>query len=82
MDGILENLSNVLCYYVLDCCEVCCFCGREINKHFYRASDAVRGICHGPMSVCVSATSQCSTKTVKHRMTQTMPRDSPGTVVF
>jgi len=29
-----------------------------------------RGICHGPVSVCVSVTSQCSTKKAKHRMMQ------------
>jgi len=32
------------------------------------------------MSVCV--TSRSSTKTAKHRITQTAPHDSPGTLVF
>jgi len=30
----------------------------------------------------VSVTSQCSTKMAKHRITQTTPHDSPGTLVF
>jgi len=30
--------------------------------------------------VCLSVTGRCSTKTAKHRMTQTMPHDSPGTI--
>ena len=34
------------------------------------------------MAVCMSVTSRCSTKMAKHRNTQTMPRDSPGTLVF
>jgi len=34
------------------------------------------------LSVCVSVTSQSSTKMTKHRNTQTMPHDSPGTLVF
>jgi len=34
------------------------------------------------LSVCLSVTSRCSTKTAKRRITQTTPRDSPGTVVF
>jgi len=29
-------------------------------------------------SVCLSVTSQCSTKTAKPKITQTMPHDSPG----
>ena len=32
--------------------------------------------------VRLSVTSRCSTKTAKHRITQTKPRDSPGTLVF
>jgi len=34
------------------------------------------------MSVCLSVTSQCSTETAKHRITQTTPHDSPGMLVF
>ena len=45
------------------------------------------GTSHGPVSVfcicvCLSVTSRCSTKTAKHRITQTKPHDSPGTLVF
>ena len=34
------------------------------------------------MALCVSVTSWCSTKTAKHRITETTPHDSPGTLVF
>jgi len=34
------------------------------------------------LSVCVSVTRRYCVKTVKHRITQTAPRDSPGTLVF
>ena len=34
------------------------------------------------VSVCLSVTSWCSTKTAKRRITQTTPRYSPGTLVF
>ena len=34
------------------------------------------------LSVCLSITSRCSTKTAKRRITQTTPHDSPGTLVF
>jgi len=51
---------------------------------FYRAMLCIRGICYGPVSVCVclSVISRSSTKTAKHRITQTTPHDSPGTLVF
>ena len=39
----------------------------------------IRGTSHGPVTVCLSVTSRCSTKTAKHRITQTTPHDSPGT---
>ena len=32
--------------------------------------------------LCVSVTSRCSTKTAKHRIIQTTPHDTPGTLVF
>jgi len=32
--------------------------------------------------VCLSVTSRCSTKTAKHRIIQTTPHDTPGTLVF
>ena len=42
----------------------------------------MRGTSHGPVSVCLSVTSQSSTKTAKSRITQTKPHDSSGTLVF
>jgi len=32
--------------------------------------------------VCLSVTCRCSTETAKYRIRQTMPHDSPGTLVF
>jgi len=53
---------------------------------FYCAMPCIRGNSHGPVSVCVclclSVRSRCSTKTAKHTITQTKPRDSSGTLVF
>ena len=57
---------------------------------FYRAMLCIRGTSHGPvsvrlsvcLSVCPSVTSRCSTKTAERRITQTTPRDTPGTLVF
>ena len=51
---------------------------------FYRAMLCIRGTSHGPVSVCLcpSVTSRSSTITAKHRITQTTPHDSPGTLVF
>ena len=49
---------------------------------FYRAMLCIRGTSHGPVSVRPSVTSRSSTKTDKHRITQTTPHDSPGTLVF
>jgi len=49
---------------------------------FTRATLASTGInCHH-MSVCPSVTSRCSSETDKCRITQTMPDNSPGTLVF
>ena len=58
--------------------------------HFYRAILCIRGTSHGPVSVCLSfclsvrlsVTSWCSTKTAKRRITQTTPHDISGTLVF
>jgi len=52
------------------------------QSFFYRAMLCIRGTSHGPVSVCLSVTSRCSTKTAKRRMIQTTPHDSPGTLVF
>jgi len=48
--------------------------------HLYRAMLCIRGTSHGPVSV--SVTSRSSTKMAKHRITQTTPHDSTGTLVF
>jgi len=53
-----------------------------MNISFYRAMLCIRGTSHGPVSVCPSTTSRCSTKMAKRRITQTTPHDSPGTLVF
>ena len=58
-----------------------CHCG------FYRAMLSllcIRGTSHGPVSVCLclSDTSRCSTKTAKHRITQTTPHDTPRNSSF
>ena len=34
------------------------------------------------LSICLSVTSWCSTKTAKRMITQTTPHDSPGTLSF
>jgi len=49
---------------------------------FYRAMLCIHGTSHGPVSVCLSVTSQSSTKTAKRRITQTTPHDSSGTLPF
>jgi len=57
---------------------------RLLLTGFYRAMLCIRGTSHGPVSVCrcLSVTSRSSTITAKHRITQTTPHDSPGTLVF
>jgi len=44
----------------------------------------IRGTSHGPVSDCLSAsvTSRCSTKTAKHKITQTTLHDSIGDSSF
>ena len=54
---------------------------RSLSGH-YRAMLCIRGTSHGPVSVCLSVTSRCSTKTAKRRITQTTPHDTPGSLVF
>jgi len=43
---------------------------------------ASAGISRHRVSVCLSVTRRYCIKTVKRRITQTTPRDSPGTLVF
>ena len=51
---------------------------------FHHATLCYRGICYGHVTVrvCLSVTSQCSTKMAKYRIIQTILRDSPGNLVF
>ena len=57
-------------------------CRNKIQVGFYRAMLCIRGTSHGHVSLSVSVTSWSSTKTAKHRITQTTPHDIPGTLVF
>ena len=50
-----------------------------ITARCYASAVLAMGLC---LSVCLSVTSRSSTKTAKHRITQTTPQDSPGTPVF
>ena len=57
--------------------------GSVDDVDFYRAMQCIRGTSQGPVSVsvclsiCLCVTSRSSTKTAKHRITQTTPpRDS------
>ena len=56
------------------------------HTDFYRAMLCIRGTSHDPVSVCLSVslsvTSRCSTKTAKQRITQTTSHDTPGTLVY
>jgi len=47
----------------------------------YASAVLAMGLCLS-VSVCLSVTSQSSTKTAKRRITQTTPHDSPVTLVF
>jgi len=56
----------------------------SIDLHFYRAVLAMDlclcvSVC---LSVSLSVWSRSSTKTAKHRITQTTPHDSPGNLIF
>jgi len=55
---------------------------RPTCRRFNRAMGCIRGTSHGPVSVCLSVTSRDSTKTTKHRITQTTSHNSPWTLVF
>jgi len=53
-----------------------------IAMHFItRTTLSSAGISCRRVSVCHSVTSRCSTETAKRRITQTVPHDSPGTLV-
>ena len=96
-----EIHNRWLCWWPIQLCQLWCrsvqsagvFCANGWNRtNFYRASYALRSICFGRVSVClsvcvclcvsVSVTSRSCTKMAKHRKTQTRPHDSPGTIVF
>ena len=71
----LTSLSN---------CQQCKLFSLKLSV-FYRAMLCIRGTSHGPVSVsvsvCLSVTSRCSSKTAKRRITKTTPHDSPGTII-
>jgi len=79
-----------VCVCVRACCVCACvthgFLGlfTDTSEHilFYRVMLCIRSTSHGPVSVRLSVTSRCSTKTAKHRITQSTPHESPGTLVF
>ena len=77
----------ILCVFFLSVVVWVCVCvfSRPIALlclDFYLAMPCIRGTSHGPVSVRLSVTSRCSTKTAKRRIAQTTPHDSPGTLVF
>ena len=47
----------------------------------YASAVLAVGLCTS-VCLCPSVTSRCSTNSAKHRITQTTPHDSPGTLVF
>jgi len=53
----------------------------EAHKLFTRMTLVCAGISCRRVSVHPSVTSQCSTETAKRGIAQTVPRDSPGTLV-
>ena len=56
---------------------------RLFTARCYASAVLAKGLCPSvSVSVCLSVTSRCSTKTAKRRITQTTPRDTPGTLVF
>jgi len=57
-------------------------CIGQILTIFTTLRCAKRGICRRHVSVCVSVTLRYCIKTAKHRITQIMPQDSPGNLVF
>jgi len=81
---LLDVMSAAACYAHLAICRV----ARKIYSFSFLPRDAMhpRYYSHGPVSVSVcqsvSVTSRSSTKTAKHRITQTTPHDTPGTLVF
>jgi len=92
---ITSSVSLQVVIEAYDMCTANIILGKnhEFNKGYlsydnYRAMLCIRGTSHGPvsvsvcLSVCLSDTSRCSTKTAKRRITQTTPHDTPGTLVF
>ena len=51
--------------------------GVVFTARCYASVVLAMGLC-----LCLSVTSRSSTKTAKRRITQTIPHDSPGTLVF
>ena len=61
-----DTLARVVAYVV-------------ITARCYASAVLAMGLC---LFVCLSVTSQSSTKTAKCRITQTTPYDTPGSLVF
>jgi len=58
-----------------------CWCYGQQSGIFFNVLCYASTVCAVILcpSICPSITSRCSVKTTKHRITQTMPYDSPGT---
>ena len=51
-----------------------------LARYFYRVTPWYMPSSCVCLSVCLSVTSRCSTEMAKHRITQTTPHNSPGTI--
>jgi len=73
--AVLFQYSTVFSYCIWHHCIFTARC--------YASAVLAMGLCPSVcVSVCLSVTSLSSTKTGKHRITQTTSHDSPGTLVF
>ena len=75
-ETILSNSTRKLLRYEVTKMLIAVFTAR-----CYASAVLAMGQCPS-VSVCLSVTSRCSTKTAKRRITQTTPHDTPGTLVF
>ena len=85
-DGLEPNLRLCTCgLYWRRIGVYCIHCRLTIvfTARCYASAVLAMGVCPSVrVRVCLSVTSRCSTKTAKHRITQTTPLDSPGSLVF
>ena len=75
-EAILSNSTRKLLWFEITKMQT------AVLRNNYRAMLCICGTSHGHVSVRLSVTSRCSTKTAKPRITQTTPYDSPGILVF